>query len=485
MEREEEKNRKRRWLWLLPVAGLLCLAAVGTALLWGNQFTLSLVLEGDRELILDYGQPYEEPGARPVFSGTRVFRGGMTPKVSVQIQNGIDPQRLGSYTVIYTAQYHGFRARAERTVRIVDTVCPVIELVPGPAEPPEPGTHYQEDGFRAVDNYDGDITDRVVRRELEGKIRYSVEDSSGNSCCVERLIPGYDPLGPVITLEGEARIVIPAGTFYEEPGYHAWDNLDGDMTQEVEVEGEVLWYKPGAYTIFYTASDSSGNISTVVRRVEVTGAVRPEIVAPEGRVIYLTFDDGPGPYTWNLLDVLDQYDVKATFFVVDNGNDALLREIVRRGHSIGIHSMSHSYNDIYASPEAYFGDLYGMQERIRQITGVETTLMRFPGGGSNTISCPNPGIMTLLTEAVQDAGFQYFDWNVDSNDAGGAKTAGEVRENILDGVRGNRFSVVLQHDIHPYSVAAVEGVIRWGLDNGYTFLPLQEDSPPCHHDVRN
>ena len=93
--------------------------------------------------------------------------------------------------------------------------------------------------------------------------------------------------------------------------------------------------------------------------------------------------------------------------------------------------------------------------------------------------------MTLLTEAVQDAGFQYFDWNVDSNDAGGAKTANKVRENIISGVLGNRVSVVLQHDIHAYSVEAVEGVIRWGLDNGYTFLPLCENSPGFHHGVRN
>lgn len=487
MEREEKQGKKRghRWAWWLAAALLVLAAAGGIALFWGNQFSLSLLLEGDAEMFLEYGQHYEEPGVRPVFAGTKLLRGGITPEVSVEISDGIHPDHLGRYLVTYTADFHGYRASAERIVWVVDTVCPVIELVPGPEEPPKHGEHYKEDGYRAVDNYDGDITDRVVRTEQEGKILYAVADSSGNPCCVERLIPGYDPLGPEITLEGEAKIVISAGTFFEEPGYHATDNLDGDLTDQVEIEGEVLWYKPGTYTIFYTATDSSGNISTVVRCVEVTGQPRKEPVEPEGKVIYLTFDDGPGPYTLALLDVLDKYDVKATFFVVDNGYDDVMREIVRRGHSIGIHTMSHAYNDIYASPEAYFADLYGMHRRIADITGVETTLMRFPGGGSNTISCPNPGIMTLLTEAVQDAGFQYFDWNVDSNDAGGAKTANTVRDNIITGVLGNRVSVVLQHDIHAYSVAAVEGVIRWGLDNGYTFLPLQADSPPCHHDVRN
>ena len=484
-EEEQEKKSGRKWIWWLA-AVLAALIAAGAALLfWGNQFSLELILQGDEEIFLEYGQEYEERGVRPVFFGSRILRGGITPDVTVEISNGIHPDRLGRYLVTYSADFHGYRASAERIVWVVDTVCPVIELVPGPEEPPKHGEHYKEDGYRAVDNYDGDITDRVVRTEQEGKILYAVADSSGNPCCVERLIPGYDPLGPEITLEGEAKIVISAGTFFEEPGYHATDNLDGDLTDQVEIEGEVLWYKPGTYTIFYTATDSSGNISTVVRCVEVTGQPRKEPVEPEGKVIYLTFDDGPGPYTLALLDVLDKYDVKATFFVVDNGYDDAMREIVRRGHSIGIHTMSHAYNEIYASPEAYFADLYGMQRRIEEITGAHTTLMRFPGGGSNTISCPNPGIMSLLTEAVQDAGFQYFDWNVDSNDAGGAKSANTVRENIITGVQGKRFSVVLQHDIHAYSVDAVEGVIRWGLENGYTFLPLTEDSPTCHHNVRN
>ena len=487
MEWEEEQERKRghRWVWWLA-AVLLALIAAGAALLfWGNQFSLELILQGEQEIFLEYGHSYEEPGAQPVFFGSKVLRGGITPEVEVKTHSGINPNLLGRYTVTYSADFYGYRASAERVVWIVDTVCPVIELVPGPQEPPKPGERYKEDGYRAVDNYDGDITDRVVRTELEGKILYAVADSSGNPCCVERLIPGYDPLGPQITLEGEAKILLPAGTVYEEPGYHALDNLDGDLTDQVEVEGEVLWYKPGTYTIFYTATDSSGNISTVVRCVEVVGQPRIEPVEPEGKVIYLTFDDGPGPYTLQLLDILDEYNVKATFFVVDNGYDEVMQEIVRRGHSIGIHTMSHAYNDIYSSPEAYFADLYGMQRRIEDVTGTHTTLMRFPGGGSNTISCPNPGIMTLLTEAVQDAGFQYFDWNVDSNDAGGAKSADTVRGNILDGILGNRISVVLQHDIHPYSVEAVEDVIRWGMENGYTFLPLTADSPTCHHGVRN
>ena len=202
-------------------------------------------------------------------------------------------------------------------------------------------------------------------------------------------------------------------------------------------------------------------------------------------MIYLTFDDGPSQYTRHLLSVLEKYGVKATFFVVGDENPAVLRQIVEGGHSIGIHTMTHVYHDIYASPEAFFADLYGMQDVIREATGVNTKLMRFPGGSSNTVSSNVPGLMTILTQAVQDAGFRYFDWNVDSMDAGGAKSVDEVCTNVISGIRRQDISVVLQHDIYAFSVGAVEEIILWGLENGYTFLPLEMDSPVMEHTVRN
>lgn len=184
--------------------------------------------------------------------------------------------------------------------------------------------------------------------------------------------------------------------------------------------------------------------------------------------------------------MLDSYGVKATFFVTNRGYGEMMKEIVDRGHSIGIHTMSHVYERIYASPEAYFADLLGMQDVIYRNTGVKTTLMRFPGGSSNTVSAHSyVGLMSLLTRAVQDAGFQYFDWNVDSNDAGGAKKAQTVFNNVTAGVSQNRVSVVLQHDIHDFSVDAVEDIIVWGLNNGYSFERLTENSPGVHHGVQN
>lgn len=112
--------------------------------------------------------------------------------------------------------------------------------------------------------------------------------------------------------------------------------------------------------------------------------------------------------------------------------------------------------------------------------------MRFPGGSSNTVSRRfKKNIMTELTQLVEDAGFSYFDWNVDSDDAGGATKASQVIHNVEEGVSKARISVVLQHDIHPFSVSAVEEIVQWGLDNGYTFLPLEANSPSMHHGPQN
>ena len=98
--------------------------------------------------------------------------------------------------------------------------------------------------------------------------------------------------------------------------------------------------------------------------------------------------------------------------------------------------MSHEYKSIYASADAYFEDLLTMQQLIYDLTGVQTYLMRFPGGSSNTVSSFNSGIMSRLAYALESMGYQYFDWNVNSRDAEGARSASAVAENIIRGCHG-------------------------------------------------
>lgn len=358
----------------------------------------------------------------------------------------------------------------------------------------EAGGVYTEPGFSACDAAGQDLSGRVTAT-LEGDtLLYRVADDSGNFITRTRNIIYVDTTPPELTLTGGETLHISAGSDFTDPGFSAFDRGDGDLTAAVKVSGEVDTLLPGEYSLTYTVSDSVGNLNAAVRKVYVDegedGVKVPETVMPEGKTIYLTFDDGPGPYTEELLNVLDRYDVKVTFFVTNQFPDFqdVIGEAYRRGHSIGIHTYSHDFATVYASGDAYYEDLNQMLSVIKEQTGRGTMLVRFPGGSSNTLSSQYcPGIMTQLTGEIHDKGFQYFDWNADSNDAGGASDPETVCQNVIAEIvaNGDEPSVVLQHDIKEFSVNAVENIIRWGQSNGYQFLPLTASSPAPHHDVLN
>lgn len=289
--------------------------------------------------------------------------------------------------------------------------------------------------------------------------------------------PEIDSTPPEIILNGESFIEITAGAGYEELGATASDD-GAEIT--VEITGHVHANTPGRYLLLYTATDAAGNV-----------AVKPRVVTVKsktGGIIYLTFDDGPGPYTAELLDVLKKYNVKATFFVTGAGDDAMLTREYNEGHAIGLHTFSHNYSYIYASIDNFFEDLYKVQNRVRNATGYTSFLMRFPGGSSNTVSARYDGkthIMTKLASEVENRGFTYFDWNVTSGDAGETTSTDQIVENVTSRLIKNGKSIVLQHDVKNFSVAAVERIIQYGLANGYTFATLDSTSFTAHHRINN
>lgn len=484
-----EKPRRRVLFWIaVSLAALVLIAGIAAvAVQLINEYTLEMYLCGDSEITLGYGERYNDPGIDIVFRGTILQKEGVIPHdTEFFCENPVDNETVGTYKIVYTAKFRKWTASQTRTVHIVDTIAPVITLNSVEGHYTLPGEAYEEEGFTAVDGYDGDITDRVTVAEKDGIVTYTVEDSSGNQTSVQREIYYYDPVPPELKLVGNAVVYLIYGVSYKEPGYSATDNIEGDITDKVTVSGSVDSYSPGNYTLTYTVSDEYENVVSLTRTVVVRPKpYTPPTVTPDGRVIYLTFDDGPGVYTDQLLAVLAKYNVKVTFFVVDNGRYGDLKKIAAAGHSIGIHTISHDYKKIYANEDAFFAEVYALQDIIYKQTGVTTTLLRFPGGSSNTVSKFNPGIMSRLTVAVQNAGFQYFDWDVDSCDAGGAKTAQEVFEKVVNGCSRRRVSIVLQHDIKGFSVEAVEKIIIWGIENGYRFLPLDSTSPGAHHGVNN
>ena len=223
-------------------------------------------------------------------------------------------------------------------------------------------------------------------------------------------------------------------------------------------------------------------LKSIARDEATLSGPQPEMIMPEVPTIYLTFDDGPGDYTARLLDV------KATFFVtLENPLKAeLTGRAFKEGHAIGVHSACHDYEKIYANEAAFYQDFLLCEEMIRAQTGRYSTLFRFPGGSSNTISrhwCT--GIMTRLATSMQEMGYRYFDWNVDSDDSGTAKEPEAVLRNVVMGCHGKTASIVLQHDIKSYSVTAVEDIIAFGKSEGFRFRPLDMSSPTMKHRIAN
>lgn len=479
------KKPKRRIKKKFVAFLFLLMAVLPAALLFirENQFRLELTDADD--LCLEYGQPYTQPKILVSLKGRYIFPEGKTLDIPVRCEGTVDTGRVGIYSLCYRAEFLGLEDCSVQQITVVDTDAPELILEGEDTVHALEGTQPEEPGFHAWDDYDGDITHQVVVT-LEGSyLRYSVTDSSGNEAVAQRQVIWYPSDAPRFELLGGSELTVDAGHTFTDPGFEATDFSDGDVTDLVIMTGEVDGYHAGVYTLTYSVTDSQGNYTEVHRRVTVRAAEQPKVEIPEEKVIYLTFDDGPGPYTQALLEILAKYDVKATFFVTDTGYAYLIADMVAQGHSVGIHTMTHDYQAIYAGEEAFFAELYGMQDIIYQQSGVRTTLLRFPGGSSNMVSRFNEGIMTSLTVAVTDAGFQYYDWNVDSCDAGGARTAEEVFENTVAGIEGKHYAIVLQHDIKPYSVEAVEMIILWGLENGYTFRALESTSPGCHHHVNN
>lgn len=247
-----------------------------------------------------------------------------------------------------------------------------------------------------------------------------------------------------------------------------------------EVRGETT----AAETVAATTARKSTTKKTTSRKTTRHTTQK----ADGSKVIYLTFDDGPGPYTDQLLEILDRYDVKATFFVtnVEPEYRALIAKEARMGHTVAIHSYTHNYRKIYSSTAAYWTDFNRMNDIVRKETGKNVTMFRFPGGSSNTVSMRyRDGIMSKLVKQAGKKGLTYYDWNVSSGDAGGTSSANGVYRNIVRGVKEQKTSIVLCHDVKKYTVNAMDRTIRWCLDHGYEFRTLEPGGFTVHHGVPN
>jgi len=237
----------------------------------------------------------------------------------------------------------------------------------------------------------------------------------------------------------------------------AKDNSDSSLTSTEKVPDYTKMF-PDLYTVF----------------------AKPEEMKKGEKIAYLTFDDGPSKNTFKVLDILEELDIKATFFIVgsainDEGEDSLER-MVHEGHTIGIHTYSHLCNEIYCSVERYLEDFNLVYQQIYEITGERVNIYRFPWGSNNGYS---KGIKDYLMEEMERRGFSCYDWNVSADDSIGRPTSYSILRNINKDLKRQDHPIILMHDskINDLTVRMLPDIIKMLQEKGYEFDTLDHREP--------
>lgn len=261
---------------------------------------------------------------------------------------------------------------------------------------------------------------------------------------------------------------------------HLENNLNKvlqNMPQVEQVENEETKNSPDADTgknVEYGKQDQTGQDDANKKKADDGEKLK----------VYLTFDDGPSTNTQQILDILKQYNVKATFFVIGKTDDLskeMYKKIVEEGHTLGMHSYSHKYSVIYDSMSAFEQDFNQIHDYLKEVTGVDCNYYRFPGGSSNQVSNSD---MREFIRYLNDRGITYYDWNVSSGDATSqAYTADELIQNVMGDVTKYKTSVVLMHDsaVKPATVEALPALIEQLQGIGAEILPIDENTATVHH----
>jgi peptidoglycan/xylan/chitin deacetylase (PgdA/CDA1 family) len=198
------------------------------------------------------------------------------------------------------------------------------------------------------------------------------------------------------------------------------------------------------------------------------------------KMAYLNFDDGPSELTLKILDILDKYNIKATFFVVykdDEVSLSIYKEIVKRGHTIGMHSSSHVYKQIYSSVDSYLDDIDKLYKHLYNVTDIKPNIFRFPGGSINTY---NMNIYQEIIAEMIRRGFVYYDWNVSSGDAIENAKKGSIIKNVENGCQNRNNVIILMHDskYKKNTYEALPDIIKYLNNNNYNIEKLDNTVLP-------
>lgn len=406
---------------------VLLLSVIYALMLSFGMFSPRLVLKGDEQVVVEAGSTYEDAGVKAIYRGKNVTD-------DVEVTSNVDTSTLGTYEVVYS--WKKYDKEVMRIVEVKDTIAPTIEL-------------------------SGDTTIRVFEN----------------------------------------------GT-YEEPGYTASDNIDGDVSANVHINSTLDINKQGTYEIVYTVSDSSGNESSVKRQVEVcadptsvllkyshdsydntmeewwfvkstnhertTGAIDEEVLqqydayyqGEDEKVIYLTFDEGGNDITYikEITDILNKYDVKATYFLTRNyirSEADFMRELVAAGHVIANHTWHHYDMTTLANETS-------VNEFVLEITETEKTYLEVIGEPMKKIfRFPKGGGSERALKMVQDLGYRTFYWSHAYYDYGSDVSKEEALQTLMDHYHNG--AIYLLHPSNKGNYEAMEDFIVQMLELGYRF----------------
>lgn len=402
-------------------------------------------------------------------------------KEDVKIKGTLDTSKEGKYTLIYTYNNKDypleFRVKDTQPPKVIfkDVKTDLVQKLK-----PKDFIKSIQDASKTTVSF---VDKTKLSRKGEQTVELTIKDKNNNTTTGKaKLIRYEDKKAPEFSKMKTYKFKQGSLPDYKK-GMKIKDDLDQNPKITVD-DSNVNSFKPGTYTIRYTATDRTGNRTIKERKVIVTK--NPEY---GNKVVYLTFDDGPSKNTMKILDILKKYNVKATFFVTGTHpeNNKYIKQAYEEGHSIALHTYSHRYNEIYASKEAYYDDLKKIQDMVKEITGKKVKIVRFPGGSSNTISSNTaPGLMTVLTQELINQGYQYFDWNVDSTDASGNNVP--VKQIIENSTQSNLDYInILMHDTDAKdtTVDALPKIIKHYKQNGYLFAGIDLDSYAPHHGILN
>ena len=435
-------------------------------------------INGNKNMQISIGEEYHEEGAYAFLN-----KFGQKKDLNVKIIGKVDTNKIGKNIVTYKVNYKNREYNKIRIVNVIDSEKPVIKLNKEPIICQK--NNLVEIDVTAIDNLDGDISDRVKYNIKDDKISIFVLDSSNNKAEIIQDLKYNDDEKPVINLIGSKTIYLNIGEEYHEEGAVAYDSCEGNITNKIEISSNLNNNIAGNYEVTYSVADNSKNEVKIIRNVIVSNIDNSHKVTDA--TIYLTFDDGPGQYTEEILGILNSYNIKATFFVTNQfpKYQNMIAKEFNNDHTVAIHTYSHKWS-IYDSVDTYLDDFNKIQNIIISETGSPAKYFRFPGGSSNTVSrSHSKGIMTKLSNLMQENGYKYFDWSIDSGDTHKKNTKEYIINMVKSHLKGNGTYMILMHDIKKNTLLALPSIIEYGLQNGYTFEAIDDSTPEFHFKIAN